>query len=83
MYGSKMVKIVDKARMNLALFLMQGTSAWKMVKKQQKTQNDLVCSFCGKTEANVRKLIAGPSVFICNECIKMCNNILKKEGIEE
>jgi ribosomal protein L37AE/L43A len=83
MYGSKMVKIVDKARVSLALFLMQGTSAWKMVKKQQKTQNDLVCSFCGKTEANVRKLIAGPSVFICNECIKMCNNIMKKEEIEE
>ena len=33
---------------------------------------DLFCSFCGKSSDEVRKLIAGPTVFICNECVEMC-----------
>jgi ATP-dependent Clp protease ATP-binding subunit ClpX len=40
----------------------------------------LVCSFCGKDEDHVRKLIAGPTVFICDECVDLCNDILEKEG---
>jgi hypothetical protein len=36
----------------------------------------LYCSFCGKTQHDVAKLIAGPSVFICDECVGLCNNIL-------
>ncbi len=39
--------------------------------------SDLVCSFCGKTQRDVKTLIAGPGVFICDECIDMCNDILK------
>ena len=39
----------------------------------------LYCSFCGKSQHEVRKLIAGPSVFICDECIDMCNDIIKEE----
>jgi len=39
----------------------------------------LFCSFCGKSQHEVRKLIAGPSVFICNECIDLCNDIIKEE----
>ena len=39
----------------------------------------LHCSFCGKNQHEVRKLIAGPSVYICNECIKLCNNIIRDE----
>jgi ATP-dependent Clp protease ATP-binding subunit ClpX len=45
----------------------------------------MICSFCGKNKDEVQKLIAGPSVFICNECIALCNNIIeeKKPEIEE
>ena len=39
----------------------------------------LVCSFCGKDQDHVRKLIAGPTVFICDECVDLCNDILEKE----
>ena len=35
----------------------------------------LYCSFCGKSQHEVKKLIAGPSVFICDECISLCNDI--------
>lgn len=42
----------------------------------------LSCSFCGKSQDEVKKLIAGPNVFICNECIELCNEILK-EDLEE
>src|SRR5512141_3241144 len=40
----------------------------------------LYCSFCGKSQHEVRKLIAGPSVFICDECIELCNDIIKEDG---
>lgn len=40
---------------------------------------NLVCSFCGKSQRDVRKLIAGPAVFICDECVELCNDILKEE----
>ncbi len=46
----------------------------------KKTQKDLSCSFCGKSQHEVKKLIAGPTVFICNECISLCTDILKEEG---
>jgi|GEM_PF-343540 ClpX C4-type zinc finger protein len=39
----------------------------------------LSCSFCGKTQREVRKLIAGPTVYICDECIKLCNDIIFEE----
>ena len=39
----------------------------------------LCCSFCGKSQHEVRKLIAGPSVFICDECIELCNDIIREE----
>ncbi len=39
----------------------------------------LQCSFCGKTQEDVRKLVAGPNVYICDECIELCNNILGEE----
>ena len=39
----------------------------------------LFCSFCGKNQNEVRKLIAGPSVYICNECIDLCNDIILEE----
>jgi len=42
----------------------------------------LKCSFCGKSQDQVRKLIAGPGVYICDECIDLCNEILDEELIE-
>ena len=44
-------------------------------------ENDrlLYCSFCGKSQHEVRKLIAGPSVFICDECVELCNDIIREE----
>jgi ATP-dependent Clp protease ATP-binding subunit ClpX len=44
---------------------------------------NLVCSFCGKPQDAVRKLIAGPSVYICNECVELCNEIIAEEASEE
>lgn len=41
--------------------------------------NKLFCSFCGKSQDEVRKLIAGPSVFICDECVDLCNDIIREE----
>ena len=39
----------------------------------------LKCSFCGKSQKQVRKLIAGPGVYICDECIELCNEIIEEE----
>jgi ATP-dependent Clp protease ATP-binding subunit ClpX len=44
------------------------------------TNNTLYCSFCGKSQHEVRKLIAGPSVFICDECVDLCTDINKEEN---
>ena len=41
------------------------------------------CSFCGKTQDNVRKIIAGPGVYICNECVGLCNEIIENEYYED
>ena len=47
------------------------------------SSNDrLKCSFCGKTQDQVKKLIAGPEVFICDECVELCNEILDEEFFE-
>ena len=40
------------------------------------------CSFCGKTSEQVRRLVAGPGVFICNECVELCNDILDEDMAE-
>src|SRR5574344_1590911 len=42
----------------------------------------LKCSFCGKTQDQVKKLIAGPDVYICDECVELCNEILDEEFFE-
>ena len=43
------------------------------------TKNTLYCSFCGKSQHEVRKLIAGPTVFICDECVELCMDIIDEE----
>lgn len=47
------------------------------------SKKNLYCSFCGNAQDEVRKLIAGPSVYICDECVSLCNDILKEEFGEE
>jgi len=42
----------------------------------------LYCSFCGKSQHEVRKLIAGPTVFICDECVELCNGIIRDGAME-
>ena len=44
---------------------------------------ELSCSFCGKSQKEVRKLIAGPSVYICDECVELCNEIITEESERE
>ncbi len=48
-------------------------------KKGSSSEKTLYCSFCGKSQHEVKKLIAGPSVFICDECIDLCNDIIREE----
>jgi ATP-dependent Clp protease ATP-binding subunit ClpX len=54
-----------------------------MAKKTNGKGSDLVCSFCGKSQDEVKKLIAGPSVYICDECIELCNEIIEEEYQKE
>ena len=53
--------------------------------KQDKADAQLRCSFCGKGREEVRKLIAGPTVYICDECVDLCNDIIAEdlEGRQE
>ena len=50
-----------------------------MSKKKSPKNNNYRCSFCGKSQDEVKKLIAGPTVFICDECIELCNEIMQEE----
>ncbi|MGA1695973.1 MAG: ATP-dependent Clp protease ATP-binding subunit ClpX [Gammaproteobacteria bacterium] len=47
---------------------------------EKKSDKLLYCSFCGKSQHEVRKLIAGPSVFVCDECVELCNEIIREEA---
>lgn len=49
--------------------------------KELREKGLLNCSFCGKSQKKVAKLIAGPGVYICNECINLCNEIIEEEGV--
>lgn len=52
--------------------------------KFNEEKGQLKCSFCGKTQDQVRKLVAGPGVYICDECIELCTEIVEEElGSEE
>ncbi|MBW2182836.1 MAG: ATP-dependent Clp protease ATP-binding subunit ClpX [Deltaproteobacteria bacterium] len=54
-----------------------------MNRKESNKYGNLFCSFCGKNQDEVRKLIAGPSVYICDECIELCNDIIAEENERE
>jgi ATP-dependent Clp protease ATP-binding subunit ClpX len=50
-----------------------------MTEEVDNKDKQLFCSFCGKNQSEVKKLIAGPSVYICNECVSLCNDIIKED----
>ena len=52
-----------------------------MPKNNNDTIKNVYCSFCGKPQASVRKIVAGPGVYICDECISLCNAVLEEEGL--
>jgi ATP-dependent Clp protease ATP-binding subunit ClpX len=54
-----------------------------MAERKKRTSKDLTCSFCGKSQDEVQRLIAGPEVYICNECIALCDDILKNDNRKE
>lgn len=54
-----------------------------MTSRRDAKEGKLYCSFCGKSQKEVRKLIAGPTVYICNECIELCNEIIADEDAKE
>ena len=51
--------------------------------KKREDGANLSCSFCGKSQKEVKKLIAGPTVYICDECIELCNDIIAEEYGQE
>ena len=50
-----------------------------MARKRDDRGGELRCSFCGKSQDEVKKLIAGPTVYICDECVELCNDIIAEE----
>ena len=48
-----------------------------------KNPNNVKCSFCGKTQDSVKRIVAGPGVYICDECIALCKNIIEEENLED
>lgn len=54
-----------------------------MTQKKGGTPPDLNCSFCGKNQEDVQRLIAGPDVYICDECVSLCNEIIAQESMNE
>ena len=47
--------------------------------RRRPTKNEPRCSFCGRSQTQIEKIIKGPSVHICNECVKLCNEVLSEE----
>jgi len=60
---------------------LQANSLGERMEKEHAAKP--ACSFCGRSQHEVRKLIAGPTVYICDECIKLCNDIIYEEIARE
>lgn len=52
---------------------------WMLLNFGEGNKGKMKCSFCGKTQEQVRKLVAGPGVYICDECVKLCDEIVEEE----
>src|SRR5690625_1873997 len=68
----------------IVVHLVSETFRGEKMFKFNDEKGQLKCSFCGKDQDAVRKLVAGPGVYICDECIELCNEIIEEEvGLEE
>ena len=56
---------------------------WEWMFENTETNGPVNCSFCGKSQDQVKKIVAGPGVYICNECIALCKEIIDEEFSEE
>src|SRR5207237_904767 len=65
--------------MSMGALLLAGGAKGKRMARPTDTNEQLLCSFCGKSQRQVKKLIAGPGVYICDECIDLCNEIIDEE----
>lgn len=54
-----------------------------MAKDNEKGMKNVKCSFCGKPQDSVKKIVAGPGVYICDECIEICKNIVEEDIFED
>ena len=71
---------MDGVRIFIRIGRPSGESGISMTKSSSgDSRNTLYCSFCGKSQHEVRKLIAGPTVFICDECVELCMDIIREE----
>jgi ATP-dependent Clp protease ATP-binding subunit ClpX len=59
---------------------MKDAERNKRGEMSEKKQENLYCSFCGKNQKEVGKLIAGPAAYICNECVQLCHEIITEEN---
>jgi hypothetical protein len=77
--------IIFSAILAAALVIWVVSSIAKAATKTpaKRPSNPTICSFCGKSHAEVCKLIAGPGVYICDNCVTVCKNILDKKLEEE
>ena len=50
---------------------------------RNQNEKSIKCSFCGKTQNNVKRIVAGPGVYICDECIELCKSIIEEDYIED
>lgn len=74
---------IDKVRQQLRTFDRERAKADAQAKEERSKEGDhgvLCCSFCGKSQNEVRKIIAGPSVYICDECVELCVEIVTTEA---
>jgi hypothetical protein len=67
----------------LVIWMVVSTAKAMAKTPTKRPSNPTICSFCGKSHAEVRKLIAGPGVYICDKCVVICKNILDKKLEEE
>ena len=70
---------IEKVRERLADYDAKRAQAREEIERER-LENDLCCSFCGKSKKQVKQIIAGPSVYICAECVDLCNEIVAKES---
>jgi ATP-dependent Clp protease ATP-binding subunit ClpA len=79
--GSRARRVLSHLGVSIAA-INKGLKGYLGPGKQRRRKRgkvDLVCSFCGKSQQQVKKLVAGPGVYICDECIDLCNEVLAEE----